>query len=87
VKEENLFFKSVVKRGGHSTLRVFFKISDPNPEFIKEQMQAFLDIGCAYEGNGKRLYAIDVPPPTDVEKVISLLKQGENIGKWGRVPS
>lgn len=82
VKEENLFFESVVKRGGYSTLRVFFKISDPNPTFIKEQLQPFVDIGCGYEGNGKRLYAIDVPPQVDVAKVIEILKDGENIGKW-----
>lgn len=82
VKENNLFFDSVVQRGGHSTFRVFFKISDPNPAFIKEQLQPFLDIRCSYEGDGKRLYAIDVPPETDIEKVIQHLKAGENIGKW-----
>lgn len=82
VRENNLFFDSVVQRGGHSTFRVFFKISDPNPDFIKEQLQPFLDMGCSYEGDGKRLYAIDVPPEVNVEEIVQHLKVGENIRKW-----
>lgn len=81
-KENNFFFESVVKRGGHSTLRVFFKISKPDLDFIKEQLRPFLNLGCSYEGDGKKLYAIDVPPEVDIRKVKSLLEEGENIGKW-----
>lgn len=82
VREDNLFFESVVRRGGHSTFRVFLKISDLETKFIEKQFQPFVDLGCSYEGNGQRLFSIDVPPTVDLKKVVDLLEEGENISKW-----
>lgn len=82
VKENNLYFDTVVQRGGHSTLRVFLKVSESVEDFVRQQLKPFGELNCAYEGDGKRLYTIDVPPSTDVEKVIQILREGENKKKW-----
>lgn len=79
MKDNNFFFDGVTKREGHSTYRIF--VNSYTKE-ITEDLKEFERVGCGYEGDGKRLFAIDVPPNVDVIKVRSLLLDGEKKGKW-----
>jgi hypothetical protein len=60
-----LFFSSVARRGGHSTYRVRLPAGKPHSHFL-DRWAPLEALGCTYEGSslgGRRLYAIDVPPP------------------------
>lgn len=69
---EALFFKSVVARGGHSTIRIFFNEDSKIPE-IRASLK---NLGCSSEGtNIKRLIAFDVPPDVDMRRVEGYLNE------------
>lgn len=67
-----LLFKSVVSRGGHSTIRIFFNEDSKIPE-IRASLR---NLGCSSEGtNIKRLVAVDVPPDVDMRRVEGYLNE------------
>lgn len=70
--DDDLFFDSVVSRGGHSTIRIFFNESSK----ISEVRASLKNIGCSSEGtNIKRLIAVDIPPDVNMREVESYLKE------------
>jgi hypothetical protein len=77
----NFNFEEVVEHRGHSTLRIIFK-EKLSEDKIKLLLQTFNDLGCNYEGNGSKLFAIDVPKDADLQSVLEVLKQGEANGVW-----
>lgn len=84
VDEGRLFFSEVTARGGHSTYRVKLTPGKLDSHFLEswEPLQA---LGCTFEGAGadeRRLYAIDIPPGTDVHAVYRLLEADEEAGNW-----
>lgn len=80
LKEDNFFFKSIVKRGGHSTLRIFF--FKQNEEEQQIFIQKIHDLGGAVERSSKTYIAIDIPSGVDISQVIDLCKSGEEKGLW-----
>jgi hypothetical protein len=70
VPDGELEFVRRVIAGGHSTLRVSAK-----PGLNARLQQQLGDLGCGIEGTGPdSLFAVDVPPETDLRQVLSLCK-------------
>ena len=74
-------FKEVLQAGGHSTYRIiiFQEQYEINFERFWEPLET---IGCNYERATEILFAIDVPPTTDVQEVCRLLDVGSEEGVW-----
>ena|SRR2546421_625418 len=76
-------FQEVVKRGGHSTYRIFLQgnrtVRDSQ---FEEYWSELANLGCACENANDRLIAVDVPPGVDVAKVYRVLEKGEAEGIW-----
>lgn len=79
--EEKLWFKSVIKRGGHSTYRILL-LNNINENLFDKYWKALEKNGCTYEKGKTRFYAIDVPPSSDIYKVYQLLEKGEQDSIW-----
>jgi hypothetical protein len=68
-----LYFDSIAKTAGHSTLRVVFFDAGIRDGFYKE-IEA---LGCQWEGAYEpSLIAIDVPPSSDLSAVLKVLAEG-----------
>jgi len=78
-----LVFQDVVKRGGHSTYRVKLNRGASHDEFLRYWPPLAL-LGCTYEGAGRerRLYSIDVPRSSAVQRVYEYLKEIKEKGVW-----
>lgn len=77
-------FRHTVTRRGHSTYRVRLPVGHGHDAFMVHWGE-FQKLGCMFEGSGAnpaRLYAIDVPPHTDIRAVYALLEAGEARGSW-----
>jgi len=76
-----LTFQSLSTRSGHSCYRVFTvtEIDDLDSIPIWKQISA---LGCTYERATNRLFAIDVPPKSDIHDVYRALKTGEELKVW-----
>lgn len=80
----DVVFDSVFKRGGHSTYRVKLA-SGIGREQFQQYWPQLAALGCTYEwsaSNERPLYAIDVPPESDVFEVYRVLEEIEAIGVW-----
>ena len=73
-------FDKVISVSGHSNYRVYIK--NENDEGFKKYWQPLENIGCSYENANSKLFAIDVPPKTDIDKVYELLETGEKENFW-----
>ena len=78
-----LVVQGLCLRGGHSTYRVFLAegLEVDSPDF-ETHWSRLEQLGCTYEGAGKRLLAIDVPPSADIFAVYRFLEKGEKAGVW-----
>lgn len=79
-----LVFQTVAKRGGHSTYRVRLPTGKSHEDFLSK-FSELERLGCTYEGTGnneRRLYAIDLPPSSNVADVYQILEDGEKAGNW-----
>jgi hypothetical protein len=76
-----LEFRRVVRGGGHSTHRIALQ---PNASTERSAtLRANLERrGCGIEGVSPRLFAIDIPPTTDIYEVYGLLNEGMAEGTW-----
>lgn len=76
-------FDSVARQGGHSTYRLIINKKISKDQF-SERWNLLKNLGCTYEhGNiGLDLYAVDVPPGSDMQKIYKLFEDGENDGIW-----
>lgn len=77
-----LTFEKASRSGGHSTYRIIAAPSTDLEKFsdeLKLQLRAF---GCSFEGNGRGVFSIDVPPAADVEGLYCWLSAGETEAKW-----
>ena len=83
-KVGKLIFDSVLERGGHSTYRVKLPINKDHRYFL-EMWPKLEKLGCTFEGTSAdkcRLYAIDVPPGADVNRIYNILQDAEDNGFW-----
>lgn len=80
--EGELLIKSVHRHSGHSTYRIFFLEEIATKNAFKEYWGKLERLGCSYEGATKHLFAVDVPPKTDIYEVYSILEEGEENKVW-----
>lgn len=72
-----LKYKRVVKRSGHSTIRVIALEKDE----MKPLQEKLEDLGCSWEGGDvPSLISVDIPPHINIEQVRSLLQEGSDNG-------
>lgn len=75
MSEHGLKFKKVVRRSGHSTIRVIALQKDELPILQKklEKLQ------CSWEGSDlPSLITVDIPPSVDIHEVMTLLQEGSD---------
>ncbi len=84
--EQGLEAVALVERSGHSNYMVLCKSS--HAEFL-EYWKRLEKLGCTFEsgalnlGSGDEiLWAIDVPPSSDIFRVYDILTEGEAHGVW-----
>jgi hypothetical protein len=86
VEQDNeLVFSRVVKPSGHASYRILLWASTTRAQFL-QSWAAIEKLGCSYEESDflkNPLFAVDVPPHVNVEKVYNLLERGEAAGVWG----
>jgi len=83
--EDGFLYKSTSIAAGHSTYRILFDKQVSNDEFQK-YWSPLQDLGCTYESADRGamiLFAVDVPPSTDIHEAYRLLNEGEEDGCWG----
>jgi hypothetical protein len=68
-------------RGGHSTYRFVLSpgTTDDRWRPFWVQLEA---LGCTFERATDRLFAVDVPPATDIHQAFQILDAGEVAGVW-----
>lgn len=76
-----LEFVEVVAPSGFSTFRILRSEGVGKARFV-EAFAPLKAIGCGYEQAFTRLYAIDVPPGTDLDQVTAALDRGATEGVW-----
>lgn len=84
VEDGLMYFKNVLKKGGHSTYRILQRAVDQKKTF-EEFWGPLEKIGCTYESkvdNDRILYSVDVPPTTDIKEAYAFLEKGEQVGAW-----
>ncbi|MEQ8823086.1 MAG: DUF4265 domain-containing protein [Filomicrobium sp.] len=79
-----LQFAGVRQHSGASTYRLLINLPFDDNHLVKlwDQLQI---LGCAYEESlvlELPMWAVDVPPETDVRRVYSVLQQGEGSRVW-----
>jgi hypothetical protein len=80
-REGRLVYVSVLLRGGHSTFRVV--ITEGMERYFETHWRDLKRIGCSYEGGySGGMYAIDVPPASDIYEVYGRLQLGAQAGVW-----
>ncbi len=75
-------FKEIVERGGHSTVRVHFRMDPLDLHVVSRYMNQLKELGCEYEGNGATLYGVDIPSSCNFMKIMDVLKAAEELGVW-----
>jgi hypothetical protein len=78
-ENEELIFDSVIRRGGHSTYRIFAKNGRNQPEVLT-LIDDLKSLGCDIEPATDRLVSVDVLPDADIYSVYDRLQQGEDSG-------
>ncbi|WP_434362364.1 DUF4265 domain-containing protein [Parasalinivibrio latis] len=79
-----LEFDKILSRSGHSTYRIRIP-NGKNHDYFLENWKELMALGCTFEGssaNSKRLYAIDVPPSSNIIDVYNTMQKIEDLGIW-----
>ena len=72
-----LKFKRVVRRSGHSTIRVV-ALEKEEKKTLQKKLE---ELGCSWEGGDvPSLISVDIPPHVDIEQVRNLLQEGSDNG-------
>lgn len=75
-------FAGVISRSGHSTYRLAIEQED---NAFREWWTRLNDLGCTGERGecqGMKLFAVDVPPTSDIDAVHEILLEGKQLGIW-----
>jgi uncharacterized protein DUF4265 len=78
-------FSRVIERGGHSTIRVVTSADQASHAAFKSSLEALLRLGCHYESGSVQdlsVFAIDVPPNSDIGEVYLALELGREAELW-----
>ena len=78
------FFADLVSSSGRSTYRILMLENEHNSAVFGDYWKPLERLGCSYEQGvfGYQLFAVDVPPSTNIEAVYSFLEHGERDGTW-----
>jgi hypothetical protein len=72
-------FDQVVRRGGHSTYRIYAKTSRESPEVLSV-LNALQDMHCDLEPATNRIVNVDVLPEADIYAVYKVMDDAERAG-------
>lgn len=72
-------FRTVLRRGGHSTYWLFFSSHVGSPE-MADFLHKLRSLGCHYEGVKGRIVTVDVRPEADIDRVYAFLETAEHEG-------
>ena len=81
----NICFAGVLKRGGHSTVRIVGPSAKFDRPSFKAAIEKLVALGCEYESGTVQdlsVYAIDIPPTSDIGDVYRLLESEREEGIW-----
>jgi hypothetical protein len=73
--------QGVVEHAGHSTYRIFVSNTEVLQKFA-EYWSPLEELGCTLERATERLFAVDVPPTTDIYSTYDALERGSSAGVW-----
>ena len=83
--ENGLFyFVDVIQKSRHSTYRILQQTEEQQGRF-QEFWKLLQDAGCTYESKidgSQVVYAVDVSPEADIQKVFAQLEKGEKESVW-----
>ena len=80
-EQGRLVYKGVSLRGGHSTYWIVLDGEEQRARF-DSRWAALRKLGCTFEGDGRRTFAVDVPPHADADEIVDLLEEGASAGIW-----
>jgi hypothetical protein len=80
-EQGRLVYEGVSLRGGHSTYWIVLEGEAQRARF-DARWAALRKLGCTFEGDGGRTFAVDVPPHADADEVVDLLEEGASAGVW-----
>jgi hypothetical protein len=82
-----LDYAGTLEKSGHST--IWLQVSSPPPPGFDEYWSSLQRLGCTYESasmnteDGKRiLYSVDVPTEANIDRVLSIVEQGQARDVW-----
>ena len=76
-------FQQVVRRGGHSTYRLFLQGGNTIKDIkFRDLWKRLEQLGCTFENANDRFVAVDVPPTSDIHAAYKQFEAGERDGIW-----
>lgn len=75
-----LVYGRVVRRGGHSTYRIWLR--DAGPDEVQRTVDVLRGHGLAVEMDVPGLLAIDIPPSVSLDGAEAVLFEGADSGRW-----
>lgn len=78
-QDDVLVFQDVVRRGGHSTYRIYAK-SDRSSLEVKDLLNRLEKLHCDLENATNKIVGVDVLPEADVYEVYRVLEGAERSG-------
>lgn len=75
-----LEFERVVRRGGHSTFRIWLR--DQSAAEMRKTIDALLALGLGVEKDFTGLLAVDIPPEVSLDDAEAALFEGVDSGRW-----
>jgi hypothetical protein len=76
-----LVFKKIVRRGGHSTYRIYSKSDRRSPEVLSV-LQTLEKMHCDIEPATDKIVGVDVLPEADIYRVYQVLEDAERSGTF-----
>jgi hypothetical protein len=82
-----LDYAATIEKSGHST--IWLLVPSPPPLGFDNYWSSLQQLGCTYEYSSedtevgkRRLYSVDVPTETDIDRVLSIIEQGQAKDIW-----
>lgn len=73
------YFVKVIKKSGHRTVRIFLKNSIKESIAAAQVLSQLNALHCGYEGNGDRIFVINIQPHCDFNAVMNLIEDSIEI--------
>src|SRR5262245_19793597 len=73
--------RDIVRPGGHRTLRAYFLGDDDS---VRDAiLDELIELGALHENADGKMYALDLEPDVDLERVVHYLREKESAGALG----